>query len=41
MLDLIARVKDSGKALTGSLEFLNDWDYFSNCLHPPYHSSAI
>ena len=29
---MIERIKTTGKPLTGALEFVNTWGYFTNCL---------
>jgi hypothetical protein len=34
MFDLITRIKATGRPLVGDLEFLNHWEYFSNCRSP-------
>jgi hypothetical protein len=31
LLERISEVKSTGKELKGALEFLNDWEYFTNC----------
>ncbi len=30
MLDLLRRIKEANTTLRGDLEFVNDWEYFTN-----------